>query len=182
MKEAKKRGLPNFRRTPEALAQIVTKPSRDLFMNLGILAKEEIDSRYHIRLERYIKDMLIEMHTLAEMANTMVLPAGYSYARIAVGRGSAGEVSGRQAESACCQAASEAGVMVTELQKATAALVKAIAKAESMHHDAGEAGAVPHGRRRGRDGSGARCERHARDQYRRRVVAAAAIPGDAVPV
>src|SRR5690348_9545453 len=46
VKEAKKRGLPNFRRTPEALGQIVTKPSRELFMNLGILTKEEIDSRY----------------------------------------------------------------------------------------------------------------------------------------
>ena len=79
VKEAKKRGLPNFRRTPEALAQMVTKPSRELFMKLGILSKEELDSRYHVRLERYVKDMLIEMHTLAEMANTMVLPAGYAY-------------------------------------------------------------------------------------------------------
>ena len=134
VKEAKKRGLPNFRRTPEALAQIVTKPSRELFMNLGILAKEEIDSRYHIRLERYIKDMLIEMHTLAEMANTMVLPAAYAYlgtlASAAAQAKSAGVTPAPQK-----LAASEAGVMVTALQKNAAALVKAIAKAEAMHHD-----------------------------------------------
>ena len=135
VKEAKKRGLPNFRRTPEALAQIVTKPSRDLFMNLGILTKEEIDSRYHIRLERYIKDMLIEMHTLAEIANTMVLPAGYSYA-------GALAASAAQAKSAGVipapqkLAAIEAGKIVAALQKSAAALVKAIAKAESMHDDA----------------------------------------------
>jgi glutamine synthetase len=133
--EAKKRGLPNFRRTPEALAQIVTKPSRDLFMNLGILTKEEIDSRYHIRLERYIKDMLIEMHTLAEIANTMVLPAGYAYvgslAAAAAQAKSAGVTPAPQK-----LAASEAGTIVTSLQKAAAALMKAIAKAESMHDDA----------------------------------------------
>ena len=135
VKEAKKRGLPNFRRTPEALAQIVTKPSRDLFMNLGILTKEEIDSRYHIRLERYIKDMLIEMHTLAEIANTMVLPAGYAY----LGSLSAAAA---QAKSAGVKpapqlaAANAAGVMVAALQKNSAALLKAIEKAESLHHDA----------------------------------------------
>ena len=137
VKEAKKRGLPNFRRTPEALGQIVTKPSRDLFMNLGILTKEEIDSRYSIRLERYIKDMLIEMHTLAEIANTLVLPAGYGYAgslaTAAANAKSAGVTPVPQR-----QAANEAGALVAMVQKSTAALVKAIARAESMHHDAGK--------------------------------------------
>ena len=134
VKEAKKRGLPNFRRTPEALAQIITQPSRELFMNLGILTKEEIDSRYHIRLERYIKDMLIEMHTLAEIANTMVLPAGYEYlgslASAAAQAKSAGVKPAPQ-----LQAANEAGVIVAGLQKNAAALVRAIDKAESLHHD-----------------------------------------------
>ena len=134
VREAKKRGLPNFRRTPEALAQIITKPSRELFMNLAILTKEEIDSRYHIRLERYIKDMLIEMHTLAEIANTMVLPAGYEYlgslASAAAQAKSAGVKPAPQ-----LQAANEAGVIVAGLQKNAAALVRAIDKAESLHHD-----------------------------------------------
>ena len=135
VKEAKKRGLPNFRRTPEALAQIVTKPSRELFMNLGILAKEEIDSRYHIRLERYIKDMLIEMHTLAEMANTLVLPAGYAYAG-SLSAAAARAKSAGVKPNPMLRAANDAGVLVTKLQEATAALAKAIAKAESMHDDA----------------------------------------------
>ncbi|HUO51603.1 MAG TPA: glutamine synthetase III, partial [Gemmatimonadaceae bacterium] len=61
VREAEKRGLPNFRRTPEALAQMVTKQSRALFQKMGILSKEELESRYHVRLERYVKDMLIEL-------------------------------------------------------------------------------------------------------------------------
>ncbi len=135
VKDAKKRGLPNFRRTPEALQQIITKPSRALFTSLGILATEEIDSRYSIRLERYIKDMLIEMHTLAEMVNTLVLPAGLDYvAHLAKGAGQA-KVAGIKAGS-LVQAANGANVMVAALQKSTAVLVKSIEKAESMHHDA----------------------------------------------
>ena len=79
MKEAAKRGLLNLRRTPEALAQLVTKQSRKLLTSLGIFTEEELDSRYHVRLERYIKDMLIELHTLREMVDTLVLPAAFEY-------------------------------------------------------------------------------------------------------
>ena len=50
-----------------------------MLTKLGILTKAEIDSRYHVRLERYIKDMLIELHTLGQIVDTMILPACYSY-------------------------------------------------------------------------------------------------------
>ena len=77
--EAAKRGLLNLRRAPEALSQLTTKNARTVLTKLGILAKAEIDSRYHVKLERYVKDMLIELHTLAQMVDTMILPACYSY-------------------------------------------------------------------------------------------------------
>src|SRR6476661_1370932 len=77
--EAAKRKLLNLRRTPEALAQLLTKDARAVLTKLGILSKPEIESRFHIRLERYVKDMLIEIHTLEEMVDTMILPASFSY-------------------------------------------------------------------------------------------------------
>ena len=58
----------------------MTKSSRALLTGLGIMTTEEVESRYHIRLERYIKDMLIELHTLREMVDTQVLPAAFQYA------------------------------------------------------------------------------------------------------
>src|SRR5688500_8481227 len=79
VKEAEKRGLLNLRRTPEALAQLVTKQAVKLLTSLGIFGKDEVQSRYHVRLERYIKDMLIEIYTLREMIDTLVLPAAYEY-------------------------------------------------------------------------------------------------------
>src|SRR4051794_4054916 len=50
VKEAAKRGLPNLRRTPEALKQLVAKQSRQMLTKLGIFSEEELDSRYHVRL------------------------------------------------------------------------------------------------------------------------------------
>ena len=49
-----------------------------------------------MRLERYIKDMLIEMHTLREMVDTMVLPAAFEYSGTLAERGGAGEERGHQ--------------------------------------------------------------------------------------
>ncbi|HEY6830839.1 MAG TPA: glutamine synthetase III [Gemmatimonadaceae bacterium] len=134
VKEAAKRGLLNLRRTPEALAQLVTKQSRKLLTSLNILSDAELDSRYHVRLERYIKDMLIEMYTLREMVDTMVLPAAFAYA------GELAEAAS-QAKSAGIKvipqvtAANELGSLITDLQKHRAAMGKVIDKAESMHDD-----------------------------------------------
>ncbi len=130
--EAEKRGLPNLRRTPEALAQLMTPQSRKLLAGLGVFSKEELDSRFHVRLERYVKDILIEAHTTREMVDTMVLPAGYAYAgtlaRAAADAKAAGIAGAPQA-----QAARDVSKLVAAVQQKRAVLGKAIEKAESMH-------------------------------------------------
>jgi glutamine synthetase len=134
VKEAAKRGLLNLRRTPEALAQLMTKQSRKLLTSLSILSETELDSRYHVRLERYIKDMLIELHTLREIVDTMVLPAAFDYsgdlANAAAQAKSAGIKNIPQ-----ITAANDLGALITELQKHRTALGKVIDKAEAMHDD-----------------------------------------------
>jgi glutamine synthetase len=132
VKEAAKRGLPNLRRSPEALAQLTTKEAKTLLTKLGIFNKEELESRYHIRLERYVKDMLIEMHTQREMVDTMVLPAAFAYsgslATSAAAAKSAGIKNIPQVD-----AANEIGGMIDTLRKRRDALDAAITKAEGMH-------------------------------------------------
>ena len=134
VKEAAKRGLPNHRRSPEALAQMVTKQSRKLLTSLGILNDDELDSRYHVRLERYIKDMLIELHTIREMVDTMVLPAAFDYAGSLAESASQAKAAGIKAP-AQIAAANDLNTMLVDLQKHRAALGKAIDKAEGMHDD-----------------------------------------------
>jgi glutamine synthetase len=77
--EAKRRGLPNLARTPEALEQLVKPEGIELFVSTGTLTEQEIRARYHIYLERYLKDVVIEVDTLADMARTQVLPAAIAH-------------------------------------------------------------------------------------------------------
>lgn len=134
VKEAEKRGLLNLRRTPEALAQLQTPRAKTLFTSLGILSKEELESRYHIRMERYVKDMLIEMHTLKEMVDTMILPAAYGY-QGTLARGAAEAKAAGIKEIASVERANEVGALAKTLKAERDALSKLIDKAEHMHED-----------------------------------------------
>jgi glutamine synthetase len=134
VKEAGKRGLPNLRRSPEALEQLTSRQSRTLLNKLGIFTKPELESRYHVRLERYVKDMLIEMHTLKEIVDTLILPAAFSYSgglsSSAAHAKSAGVKAIPQVE-----AANEIGEMIASLRAGQNTLEAAIEKAEGMHDD-----------------------------------------------
>ncbi|MGK5084457.1 glutamine synthetase III [Bdellovibrionota bacterium FG-1] len=79
VKEAERRGLPNLRKTPEALEQIVTKTSKALLTGLGIFTEAEVVSRFHVRTERYVKNLQIEVDTLRHMIDTQILPGCYAY-------------------------------------------------------------------------------------------------------
>ncbi|HUO51467.1 MAG TPA: glutamine synthetase type III, partial [Gemmatimonadaceae bacterium] len=134
VREAEKRGLPNLRRTPEALAQMVTRQSRTLFEKLGILSKEELESRYHVRLERYVKDMLIELNTLREMVDTLVLPAAFQYCKMLADSAASAKEAGL-AVLPQLDAANRVARLIQQLQARRAELAKVIEKAEGMHDD-----------------------------------------------
>ncbi|HVH38442.1 MAG TPA: glutamine synthetase III [Gemmatimonadaceae bacterium] len=134
VREAKQRGLLNLRRAPEALAQMKTPVAKKLFTGSRILTAAELESRFHVRLERYVKDMLIELGTLAEILDTQILPACYSY----LGVLAEGAAKAKQAgiKSIPQKAAAESvGALVTQLQVRAKAVHAAIKKAESLHDD-----------------------------------------------
>ncbi len=134
VKEAKKRGLLNLRTTPEALAQLATKQAETLFTTLGILTKEELHSRYHVRLERYVKDLLIELHTMHEMVDTLVLPAGFAYLASLQTAAAAAKAAGIKTVPQTAEA-ERIGKLVAALQSGRNQLTAVIAKAESLHDD-----------------------------------------------
>lgn len=133
--EATKRGLLNLRRSPEALAQLTTKPAQKLFSSLGILSTEELSARYVVRLERYIKDMLIELHTIEQLAQTQILPAAFGYLNELTAAAAQAKAAGLKVVPQIA-AANELGALVVALQDALAALRKVIDKAEHLHDDA----------------------------------------------
>ncbi len=134
IKEAKKRGLPNIRSTPEALKELVSKQSRTLLTKLGVLTKEELESRYHVRVERYVKDMLIELHTMREIVDTMVIPAAYTYLSQLSDAASQSKAAGI-AVIPQVTTANQVGELVQELQEFREDLSDVIARAEAVHDD-----------------------------------------------
>ncbi len=79
VKEAKKRGLPNHKTLPDAMKIWQDQSTRAVFVKYGVFTEEEIDSRYHIRLEQYVKAIDIEAKTLHQMIKTLILPACIRY-------------------------------------------------------------------------------------------------------
>ena len=132
--EAQSRGLLNLRRTPEALAQLRTDSAIALFKNTHILTDVELESRYHVRLERYVKDILIELHTIQQMIDTQVLPAAYAYLGQLAASAGQGAAAGINMQP-IVDAANSVSKLVATLQKKRAELAKVITKAEHMHDD-----------------------------------------------
>jgi glutamine synthetase len=78
-KEAEKRGLPNKKKSPDSLQDLVTEKALSLFEKYRVLSEIELKSRYHIRLERYVMEIDIEVMCLSNIASSQILPAAIRY-------------------------------------------------------------------------------------------------------
>jgi len=78
-KEAKKRGLPNFKTTPEALEAIKVKKNIAVLVKHGVLSAKEIQSRYEINIHAYNTVVALEGSCAATMARTQLIPAAIEY-------------------------------------------------------------------------------------------------------
>jgi glutamine synthetase len=82
--EAKKRGLNNFKTTPEALDAFVTDAAKKVFFDNGIYSERELDARHEILLEDYVKKVQIEARILGYMATNHILPAAVNYQNVLI--------------------------------------------------------------------------------------------------
>lgn len=77
--EAARRGLPNLKTTVDAIEVIADAKANEFLTKLGVYTHNELETRYNVRLERYIKHREIEFCTLIDMVNKDILPAAISY-------------------------------------------------------------------------------------------------------
>ena len=77
--EAKRRGLPNLKTTPDALPALIDPANVALFEKYGVLSERELNSRYVAKAEQYAKLINIEANTMTYMVRHMYLPALMSY-------------------------------------------------------------------------------------------------------
>ncbi len=77
--EAERRGLPNVKRTPDALDAFIDPKNSEMLVRQGVYSLREIESRYHTRMEQYATTIEIEAETFVDMINTIILPAAIAY-------------------------------------------------------------------------------------------------------
>ncbi|MFD2541072.1 glutamine synthetase III [Lacinutrix gracilariae] len=83
-KEAKKRGLSNNKTTPEALKAKISKKAIDLYKDLGVMNKVEVEARYEIEVEQYTMRLQIESRTLGDIARNHIVPTAVKYQNILI--------------------------------------------------------------------------------------------------
>ena len=83
-KEAKKRGLSNHKTTPQALKAKVSKKAISLFEEMGVMNHVEVEARYEIELEEYIKKIQIEGRVLGDIARNHVVPTAIKYQNVLI--------------------------------------------------------------------------------------------------
>jgi glutamine synthetase len=77
--EAEKRGLPNYKTTVDALPVLQKPEVIALFDKYKVLSPRELQSRYEVALEQYIKTINVEAKLTTKIARTTILPAALGY-------------------------------------------------------------------------------------------------------
>ncbi len=136
-KEAAKRGLPNDKTTPVALKALVTKKSLELFEKYQVLSSVELKSRYLIRLEKYIKDLEIEVKCLNCICINQVIPAATVYQkRLADAVISSREALGKSADlTAQKELLKNIIVLVNKIHAIDADILAKVGAASSVHDE-----------------------------------------------
>jgi glutamine synthetase len=132
VREAEKRGLPNLRKTPEALKALLDKKAEKLFGKYGVFSAKELHSRYEVFVENYETTIMIEGSMAMRIAKTMILPAAIAqqsnYTDSLLNLGEAGITAGASLIRARIELL---GRLIEALGKAMDKLDKAMKKEES---------------------------------------------------
>ena len=126
-KEAARRGLPIMSDSVDAFPILSAKKNAELFRKYGVLSKVELDSRTHIAIEKFVKQLVIEAETMIGMARTQILPAALKHQTLLAGAVAATESAGAKATDAKAML-DEFLALMSKFRKALAALDKVAAQ------------------------------------------------------
>ena len=77
--EAEKRGLPNMKTMVDAIPELTSEKTVEMFGRLGVMDKVELEARAEIDYESYSKAINIEAKTMVDMAGKKFIPAVINY-------------------------------------------------------------------------------------------------------
>jgi glutamine synthetase len=127
--EAARRGLPNLKDSVESFQVLREKKNSELFRKYGVLNKAEYDSRVHIAIEKYVKQLGIEAETMVMIGKSQILPAALEHQRRVAEAVAATKAAGVDA--------SDSAQALRELVELVAQFRSRVAEVERLaaHHD-----------------------------------------------
>jgi len=141
--EAEKRGLPNIKTTIEATKALISPKNIAVMEKHGVLSKGELESRYEITLENYIKTINIEALTMIEMTKRQILPVAIYFATNVADSINSIKATGLAVElTAQTELLTEVSSLTASLKKNIAILEAAVEKAVNAHGDTYEQAAL----------------------------------------
>ena len=134
--EAGKRGLPNIKSTIEASKALIAEKNVSVFEKHSVLTKAELESRYEIMLENYVKVVNIEALTMIEMAKRDILPSIIAFATDLADSINSIKATGVDADiSVQSELLTEVSSLAADFKKKIFSLETTMAKASKMHED-----------------------------------------------
>ena len=79
IEEAERRGLCNYRTTPDCMPHLLDKKNVDMLTSHKVFTEKELQSRCEIMLDNYCKTVVIEANTMSDMVRKQILPAVEKY-------------------------------------------------------------------------------------------------------
>jgi len=134
--EAEKRGLQNIKTTVEAIKAFISEKNIAVMEKHAVLSKVEMESRYEIALEIYIKTINIEALTMIEIAKRQILPSVIKYATNIAASINTIKATGVIADlTAQIEILTEVSSLTGSLKKNIAVLEETLEKASNAHGD-----------------------------------------------
>ena len=135
VEEAAKRGLTNVKSTPEALQAFITPHTVKMFEGIKVLSKRELESRYEIKNEMYVKKLQIESRVLGDLAINHIIPTAIKYQAVLINN-----VTGLKAilGSDFEKVAGDEILMIKEIASHTAAIRTKVAKFRTVRAKAND--------------------------------------------
>lgn len=95
--EARQRGLPNLRTTPEALPAMISPESIRLFSSYGVLSEREAMSRYEVYRHAWEQTVAMEGGCALDLVRTFIVPAAMELEKMLADSVSRTQLMGRDA-------------------------------------------------------------------------------------
>lgn len=136
VEEATRRGLPNLTNTVDAAKAIIAEKNKKLYEKHGVFKAGELEARYEITLDTYIKTIRIEAGAMIEMAERMIIPAVIRYSKMLAESINAVAATGTGADTSVAQdRLKQVSALLKEFGEGIAALRSAVEEAEQASHD-----------------------------------------------